>query len=243
MDIEYLGDSQSYCWKVLGQPSPMILPHIKNLIVRVRIVEYGEHDGFKNMGRPGSAVKSDGIMSIFTWNSHPDDKKGLFHPSCIAGIIDSANLKLQSHSLGSLLRQMVDQMKNPGRCVFECELPQYLAVRIPSSVFESMDTLRKFPCVVIEFSCGPLFCRGRAVDYLEDGIHRIATSSLNTMRILERRGELDQGPKLKIIHRLSYRMDFEHPDVKLWGDEPEDKDYGLGEWTEALGRVWPPKSA
>ena len=250
MEIEYLYDSGSYRWKVVRKPSPTILPRIRNLHV---CVKYGTHmniHGVNTIRFPGSAPKDDDITSVFqaTWKSSPDDPNGIFHKLDTAPVINSAVLSLESQSLASLVRQLVDHMEKPGRCFFKCDVLQSTTEEMPPAVFDSMKLLRRFPYVVTEFSYGPYHNRESAEIFLEGFNNTVAANLENTKRILEPRGDSDQRPELKISHAVSYFLrggfgNLSVMGVKSWGDEPEDRDCGLGEWTEASGRVWRPKSA
>ena len=240
MRIDYLPDSRSYSWISREKLSAVVLARIKNLHVWVTLYDLGKH----RISTMRHLMKDDDIVYCYqaTWISGPDDKSGIFHQPGIAGVANSAVLSTESHSLVSLLRQLVDQIEKPSHCVFECKvLPRTSAV--PSTVFDSMELLRKFPRVETDFSYGSCQTRKGAEEILEGYNHAIATISKNIKQILGPRGEREQGPELKISHKVSYFANGGCRDMKYWGDEPEDKDYGLGEWTETMGRVWPPKSA
>ena len=245
MDMEYLDESPSYSWKVRVKPSPTVLPHIKNLCVRLAIHMYGTHYTISELRYGDEEFGDDDIISVFksTSISRADTKNSLFHKSGTAGFLDGALLSLQSRSLLSLLRQMVDHMDKPARCVIKLDIRQLTCAYVPSTVYESMELFRKFPRVVTEFCHGPYQIRFCAENFLKHHVDMFAATSMSTRERLGPEEDLDQGRDLKIIHRICYFKEYMRGDVISWGDEPQDKDYGLGEWTKALGRVWPPKSA
>ena len=250
MAIEYLSVPRSYSWKVIRKPTQTVLPRIRNLDVCVKYGRHGEMNGVTAIRNPGSSSKDDEITSIFhaTWKSNIDDPNSIFHKIDTATVRDSAVLSLQSQSPTSLLRQLVDHMEEPRRCFFKCEILQSTTDEMASAVFDSIELLRRFPYVATEFSYGPYHNRRSAELRIEDFPRVVAINTANTKRALGLGEENDQPPELKIIHRLCYFViggpgNLSEPGVKFWGDEPEDKDCGLGEWTEALGRVWPPKPA
>lgn len=225
VNITYAPYCHEYSWKVRRRPPIDVIPKVRNLWVRLKLEEMSD----RGITRRHIAKR---------WGWERDDPASPFDYPDSEWDARSAVLTLESWSLALLLQKLVSRMGKPKDCRIEC-LKRENAI-IPITTFAAIESLGRFKSVTVEFLYGEFRDHDRARVSLKHNSTQHRTYFLLNQEMTRSTGlRVDAAPKLTIVQEVSYE-DSDRT-KKLWGDEPQHEDYGLGVWTARRGRVWQSK--
>lgn len=244
VQYEYWLSPEIYRWTITCGNLSSVVVNVQNLRINIdfRFPPFPPtaHHPHRQEYQPSGELDEDHVVYYHqaTWTLKSDSSPTSLLP-------DSNALNFQNHglwilrtrSLKNLLQKLTGTMKKHNYCEIIHLYSDYRG--IPNAACDALDLFQSFKTVVVQFDYGPMDDVEKLRYYLKRSkweriIHERTTQALGHGQGLKK------GPDLTITQTACYYCDKSGDKIlKFWGDEPEDKDYGLGEWTMKKGRVWP----
>ena len=234
LNIQYWSDPKVYCWTVACEIPTCLLADVQNL--RINIDLRTPFDRERPQYLPSENLEDDHVVYYHQalWTLGPESSASLLPDTKAVNFQNYGLWTLWSPALKLILEKLTGTMKRHNYCEITHQYSS--SYGIPSTAHDALELFQSFKTVSVQFTYAVTFAVEAMRNYLECDTS-IEANHERTMKALGPGQGLEKEPDLTITQRVSYMHEWKT--LKFWGDEPDDKDYGLGEWTAKGGRVWP----